>query len=192
MGAHFRGFHIPLSGREALPEYLRDCFYNPFDEFNVGQTFDEMVAFDNLIYLRHDTCSDVVGCVMTYAHELQHFMQHGHTPRLWAVNSALYHNLARFEPRDIPDEREANIVSKRIAEKVFGVEKVRKFAEEQIRFMEGANEPMQAARWVFVRDVPSSTDYDVLTATLPFVEKYKERIDFGVNVNQPDWWLGAI
>jgi hypothetical protein len=196
MGIHFRGFHIPLSGREVLPEYLRECFFRPYDEFNVGMEFEEIVAFDNLIYIRHDTCSDRVGCVITYAHELQHFMQHGHTPRLWSVNSALYHTLGKFEPRataiDIPIERQANIVSKRIAEQVCGTEAVRNFAEEQIRFMEQENEPAQKVRWEFFRDVPSSEPYDLLTATLPFVQKYKGQIHFGMNVSEPEWWSGPL
>ena len=196
MGTHFRGFHIPLSGRCVLPEYLRDCFFRPFEEYNATMTFEQMVAFDNLIYVRHDTCSSTVGCVITYAHELQHFMQYGHTPRLWAVNSALYHNLGTFEatatPIDIPYECEANIISKRVAAEICGEEAVRKYAQEQIRFMEAANQPAQAARWVFFRDVPSSTDYDMLAATLPFVQKYKAQIDFGIEVSQPNWWVGPL
>lgn len=196
MGRHFRGFHIPLSGRNDLPEYLRDCFFRPFEECHLAMTFEQMVAFDNLIYVRHDTCSDSVGCVITYAHELQHFLQHGHTPRLWAVNSALYNNLGAFDatatPIDIPHEREANIISKQVAEKICGEEAVRKYAEQQIRFMEVANEPAQAARWVFFRDVPSTTEYDVLAATVPLVEKYKGRIDFRVDVDQPEWWIGPL
>jgi len=196
MGVHFRGFHVPLSGRNDLPEYLRDRFFRPFEEYDLSMTFEQMVAFDNLIYVRHDTCADPVGCVITYAHELQHFMQHGHTPRLWAVNSALYHNLGAFDvtatPLDIPHEREANIVSKRIAEKICGDGAVRKYAVEQILFMEAAHEPAQAGRWVFFRDVPPSTEFDVLAATVPFVEKYKGRIDFHVDVNQPEWWIGPL
>jgi hypothetical protein len=196
MGAHFRGFHIPLSGRNVLPEYLREYFFRPYDEFDVSMAFEEIVAFDNLIYIRYDTCSDTVGCVITYAHELQHFIQHGHTPRLSAVNSALYHNLGRFDPTatpiDIPQEREANLVSKRVAEKVCGGKAVRKYAKEQIRFMERVKEPVQAARWVFFRDVSSSTDYDMLAATLPFVQKYKGQIDFGIDLDQPNWWLGPL
>lgn len=196
MGAHFRGFHIPLSGRNTLPEYLRECFFTPYDEFDLSKSFEEMVSFDNLIYIRYETCSDLVGCVLTYAHELQHFMQHGHTPRLWAVNSALYHNLGAFDaaatPIDIPHEREANIVSKRVAEKICGEEAVRKYAQEQILSMEAAHEPAQATRWTFFRDVPSSTDYDALAATLPLVQKYKGQIDFRIDVSQPKWWIGTL
>jgi len=196
MGSHFRGFHIPISGREVLPDYLRDCFFRPYDEYDLNTPFEDIVAFDNLIYIRKGTCADVLGCVITYAHELQHFMQHGHTPRLWVVNSALYHNLARFDATakaiDIPQERDANIVSKRIAEKILGADKVREYAQEQIKIMESLNEPTQATRWVFFRDVPALDEYDVLASTLPFVEKYNGKIDFGIDTTQPNWWLGPL
>lgn len=196
MGRHFRGFHIPLAGRNDLPDYLRDCFFVAIEEFDVSMTFEQMVSFDNLIYIRRDTCSDTIGCVITYAHELQHFTQHGYTPRLWAVNTALYHNLGAFDSRirpvDIPHEHEANIIAKRVAEEILGADAVRKYAEEQIELMVAANEPAQAARWKFFRDVLSSTEYDLLAATVPFVEKYKRRIDFGVDVSQPEWWIGPL
>jgi hypothetical protein len=45
---------------------------------------------------------------------------------------------------------------------------------------------------VFFRDTPSSTSYDLLSATIPFVEKYKDRIDFRIDVNQPEWWIGPL
>jgi len=196
MGRHFRGFHIPLAGRNDLPDYLRDCFFVPFEKFDQSMTFEQMVAFDNLIYIRRETCSDTIGCVITYAHELQHFTQHGYTPRLWAVNTALYNDLEAFDataaPIDIPHEREANIIAKRVAEEILGVEAVRKYAEEQIKLMEAADEPAQAARWKFFRDVPSFTKYDLLAATVPFVEKYKGRIDFRVDVSHPEWWIGPL
>ena len=153
-----------------------------------------MVAFDNLIYIRRSTCTDTTGLVETYAHESQHFVQCGNTPRLWAVNNVLYWNLKKFEPTmiatDIPSEREANIVSKRVAEIVCGAEAVRVFADEQVRLMEEAGEHDEKARWVFFRDVPSSTKYALLEATLPLVQKYKKSLDFGIDVDQPEWWVG--
>jgi hypothetical protein len=196
LGRHYRGFHAPLSDRIGLPKYLFDCFFHPLDNFPEPVPFEEMVAFDNLIFIRQSTCLDVTGCVTTYAHELQHFMQHGHTPRLAAVNSDLYCQLKPIEPTavttDVPHEREANIVSKRVAEAVCGVDAVRAFAEEQIRFMEQVGEPEQMARWVFFRDVPSAIRYDLLEATLPLVERYRTRIKFRVDVNEPGWWLGPL
>jgi hypothetical protein len=113
---------------------------------------------------------------------------------LAAANSVLYPNLKRFEPSvipiDVPFEREANIVSKRVAEIVCGVEDVRRFAEERVAVMEQAGEHDERDRWIFFRDVPSSTKYDMLADTLRLVEKYKTVLDFKMDVNQPEWWLG--
>jgi hypothetical protein len=89
---------------------------------------------------------------------------------------------------DIPNEREANIVSKRIAENICGVAAVRDFAEERIAFMSSLGEEDQVARWRFFRDVPSSTPYDLLKETLPWIEKYKDRLSFRVDFNIPNWW----
>jgi hypothetical protein len=187
-GKYYRGFHFPFSDRDGMPFYLSRCFFRPIEE--------EAVAFDNLIFIRDRTCLDPTGFVTTYAHELQHFLQYGHAPRLYSVNCDLLCNLKTFEPMaittDVPHEREANIVSKRVAEAVCGANAVRAFAEEQIQFMEGAGEPEQRERWVFFRDVSSSNNYDLVDATVALVEKHKTQIDFRVDVNEPQWWLGPL
>jgi hypothetical protein len=187
-GKYYRGFHYPFSARDHLPLYLSRCFLNPCQEENV--------AFDNIIFIRESTCFDTTGFVTTYAHELQHFMQYGHTPRLYSVNCDLWNNLKEFEPTaiatDAPHEREANIASKRVAEAVCGADAVRAFAERQVQFMEQVGEPEHTARWIFFRDVSASTSYDLLEATIPLVERYKTRIDFRVDVNDPQWWLGPL
>jgi hypothetical protein len=192
-GEHYRGFYCHISERNWLPTYLSHCFFRPD---YAGDTYEDMIAFDDLIFIRHSTCFDPTGCVLTYAHELQHFVQHGHAPRLLRVNNALYQNIKRFEPTatasDIPSEREANIVSKRVAEAVCGADAVRVFAEKQVRLMEELGNSEQLDRWVFFRDIPSSTNYDLLGCTLHLVERYKTRIDFGVNVDQPEWWIGPV
>jgi len=196
LGEHYRGFHVPRSSRDVLPLYLSECFFHPLEHFTEVVPFEKMVAFDNLIFVRNSTCLDATGCVITYAHELQHFTQYGHTPRLSVVNSDLYSSLKKFEPTsiatDVPHEREANIVSKRVAEAICGKAAVRAFAEEQVRFMERVNEPDQRERWIFFRDVPAATEYDLLAETIPLVEKYKTQIDFRVDVAKPEWWLGSL
>lgn len=197
-GPYFRGFLATFPARHTLPKYLLNCFFHPLDvffhAFGDFPSFDETVAFDNLIYIRRSTCADTTGLVTTYAHELQHFVQDGNTPRLLAVNGILEENLKTFEPTatvfDIPSEREANIVSKRVAENVCGSDAVKAFADEQVRLMEEAGEHEQKARWIFFRDVPSSTKYHLLEETLLLVEKYKTRIDFPKYIDEPEWWLG--
>jgi hypothetical protein len=198
-GPHLRGFHATVAARNSFPKYLFDCFFHPLETLTMRHTlpsFEEMVAFDSLIYIRSSTCNDSTGLVECYAHELQHFVQYGRTPRLWAVNSVLYQNLKPLEPAsvvtDIPTEREANIVSKRVAEKVCGVEKVNKFAEERVRFMDECGQHEERDRWIFFRDIPSSTPFNLLDATLPLVEKYRRVLDFRMDVEKPEWWVGPL
>lgn len=88
--------------------------------------------------------------------------------------------------------RDANIVSKRVAETICGTDAVRVFAEEQVSLMHGAGEHDQEARWIFFRDVPSSTEFDLLSATLPLVAKYKSVINFEIDVSTPAWWVGHL
>ena len=195
-GVHFRGFHVPYSARRVLPQYLLNCFFHPPD-FSIDVKFEDTIAFDNLIYIRRSTCDDTTGLVTTYAHELQHVVQHGtNTPRVLAVNRVLREKLKPVEPAaiatDVPLEREANIVSKRIAEILCGPEVVREFAEEQIRLMRDAGEPEQEARWIFFRDVSSSTQYSLLEDTLSLVKKYQNVIDFEIDVEEPKWWIGPL
>lgn len=157
-------------------------------------SYEDSIAFDNLIYLRKSTCSDLpVGFITAYAHELQHFVQYGRTPKLWDVNRNLYNRIGAFEPNmipsEIPSERDADIAAKRVAEQVCSVEETNQFAERQIQLMENCGAAAQKARWVFFQNVPSSTNYDLLEETLPFIERYQGRIDFGVDTSQPVWWM---
>ena len=171
--------------------YLINCFYLPSDE-SYGLPFDETIAFDNLIYIRENTCRDVTGFVSTYAHELQHFVQHGFTPKLSKVNSILYYNLKTVKADataiDVPHEREANIVSKRITERICGSGALEKFVAEQLKIMEQCGDGEQKTRWLFYRDVPSSTPYDLAEETVKLVDKYRDSIDFETDTIKPEWW----
>lgn len=194
LGEHYRGFHIPRSGRGVLPLYLLHGFFHPLE---LALSYEDSIAFDNLIYIRQSTCLDLpVGFVTAYAHELQHFVQYGRTPRLWEVNRNLYHSLGGLDrnviPSEIPTERDADITAKQVTEKVCGVEATNQFAERQIESMENCGDAVQKARWVFFRNVPSTIQYDLLQETLPFIDKYKGRIDFGIDTAQPDWWMGDL
>jgi hypothetical protein len=193
VGKHYRGFHTTVDRRFWLPHDLLYSFFRPYEETSINDPFEETIAFDDLIYVRSTICQEGgVGFVLTYAHELQHFIQHGYTPKLVQVNGILAENLRDFErdaiTTDIPHEREANIVSKRVAEKMFGVAAVQEYAGNQILFMEQEKDQDQRRRWIFFRDVLSSTDYDLTQETLRLVEKYKDFIDFEIDVTQPNWW----
>lgn len=46
------------------PDYVREC------------VFTDGLPFTNLIYLHGSACAGTMGLTMTFAHELQHFVQH--------------------------------------------------------------------------------------------------------------------
>lgn len=129
-------------------------------EWQEACTFvDGMQDFDNFIYLHGSTCLTEVGQAMTFAHELQHFVQYGAAPKLLAENTLAYvtlRNLRRsdFEALglrtcDIPNEREARIVARLVAENLFGVAAVRQYIDAKMaQFVT----QQDAADWDCIRD----------------------------------------
>jgi hypothetical protein len=185
VGKYFRGVRFSATAKDEVSRYVQwQCFPGGATQYN------------NLVYIRNTTCLDPTGCVVTYAHELQHIAQHGHFPRLMESNSVLRKYLKPLKETateiDIPIEVDANIVSKRVAEKVCGVEPVRRFAEEQVHFMKEEGAVEQVVRWEFFRDTPSSNPYDWVEETLKLVQKYKGQMPFGGDADKPDWWKGPI
>lgn len=176
IGPYYKGFNAPASTK--WPWYLES----------------ERNLFDYLIYIRQATCFDPVGCTITYAHEIQHVVQHGLYPRLLKVNQVLRNRLADFKPTatevDLPTEVDANIASKRVGKLLCGESAVRTFAEGQLMKMRAAGATEQVVRWEFFLQMPSAIDYDPVAATVKLVQEYKGRIDFGMDVEKPEWWLG--
>jgi hypothetical protein len=177
-GPYLSGFNAPASVE--WPWYLEN----------------ERSSFDHLIYLRNTTCLDPTGCTITYAHELRHVVQHELYPKLLEINRALRYYLPDFRPTaseiDLPTEVDANIAAKHVAELVCGQDAVRKFAEGKVKSMRAAGAAAQEAKWRFFLSTPSSTAYEPLGPTLDAVKEYKGRIDFGMNVDSPNWWLGPV
>ncbi len=83
-------------------------------------------VIDELIYLYGSTCADEVGLVIVLAHELQHAIQHANVRKPWALNGLVLKldtnvfDALKLTWADIPIEREARIVSKRMAVHLFG------------------------------------------------------------------------
>jgi hypothetical protein len=128
-------------------------------------------AFDDFIYLHGSTCSNDVGLTMTLAHEVQHFMQRTHRTRLWAANT-LIPNLTKATIHaldlkwcDVPHEREARVVSKRVAGALFGVETVRNYIDSKIAERVTAAD---AADWQCIQGLSTSTPYDLAGETEVF------------------------
>jgi hypothetical protein len=171
-----RGFYVwakPYTEDECWdwPEPLRKHFFS--DESASGR---KKSAFDNLIYLHGSTCHTDTGLVMTFAHELQHFVQHNREPKLWAESSVVT-NLTREEIRalnlnsfHIPIEREARAVSKLVAEELCSVEAVRRYIDGKIA--ENAN-PADVEDWNFVRELDASVPYDLRRDTRLLFQRLK-------------------
>jgi hypothetical protein len=162
-----RGFYTPLK-RDTFtwppwPDYvMAHIFVNDPASISVGR------AFDHVIYLHGSSCEDQVGLTMTLAHELQHFVQYGSARKVWAENS-LIPMLSRdviaasgLQWSDIPIEREARTVSKRIAEKLFDADRVARYIDTRIT---GALNAADRADWKFVRELSTSVPYDLESAT---------------------------
>jgi hypothetical protein len=176
-GEASRGFYVwakPYTEDECSdwPKHLRKHFFT--DDSASGRNKS---AFDNLIYLHGSTCQTDTGLVMTLAHELQHFVQHGREPKLWAESSVVT-NLTKEDIRalklnwsNIPIEREARAVSKMVAEKLFGAEAVRRYIDGKIA--KNAN-PADVEDWKFVRELDASVAYDLNRETRLLFQRLKE------------------
>jgi hypothetical protein len=138
-------------------------------------------VYDQVIYLYGTTCDDSVGRVMTLAHELQHFVQYGFHRELHKKNFEFLRRLPAYE---IPIEKEARIIAKRIAEKekLCGTEQVanyiaRKISDADDHINSGANSvgaleeneikqwQDEAKDWRFIQELDSSIPYDLATET---------------------------
>jgi len=159
-----RGFYSPIH-REVvvaeqslafMPKYVTDCIFPE----NVISPVAAAVAFDGLIYLYGSTSTNEIALAMTLAHELQHALQHASATKLWAVNTLVTQLKACTIDRlqltfaDIPIEREARTVSKRLAMRLFGEERVLHYIEKNIA--ERVSES-DANDWIFVRGLSVST-----------------------------------
>jgi hypothetical protein len=105
---------------------------------------------------------------MTVAHELQHCIQHTSVPHLWAA-SALIPQLSKSAIKtlglrwsDVPHEREARIIAKKIAQGLFGEERVMQHIVTKAREFVTADD---AADWDFIGRIDTSAPYDLALET---------------------------
>jgi hypothetical protein len=125
----------------------------------------------------------MIGLTMTFAHELQHFIQHVTKLKLWA-ESRLIRKLPKpvidaldLKWGDVPHEHEARLVAKRTAEDLFGTEKMGQYIEAKI------NQPVEEndrADWKFIRGLVTSTPYDLASETRLLFSRltgYRQELD---------------
>ncbi|MGA2352064.1 MAG: hypothetical protein ABSF70_16635 [Terracidiphilus sp.] len=147
---------------------------------------------DAVIYLRYRTCASPIGAVITFAHELQHFMQYGFSYRAWRAVGRVKEVYAGepLAPWRFPCEYEAQLVSKRVANEIPGVDVVMSYAEQKTQ---EENDP---EKWRFFKGLDPEEPFDLLERTKPLVNKYREILmeKFPArNNDEPDftkdnWW----
>lgn len=170
-----RGFYGPIKensfSRPTWPNYVMECIFVEDPPASLRKR-----AFDHVIYLHGSACTNEVGLTLTFAHELQHFLQHSNVLRLWAENSLIQHlpksviDALGLKWSDIPTEREARIVSKRTAENLLGAELVRQYIDTKITDAIDADD---AADWGFVQGLVTSTPYDLAGETQLIFQRLK-------------------
>lgn len=182
LGSSHCGFHTPVIGSgSAWPAYVDCLFFDPMGDF----------AFDNVIYINGRTSSSLPGTVITFAHELQHFMQYGWARKVWGANTLVYSILRDGPPTtikawDIPYEKDTMRVSKQVAGTLIGEEVVKAYADLQIS---AGND---TEKWMFFQNISHSTPFDLLGETKPWVEKYRTALEkvkqSDVDFTKKEWW----
>jgi hypothetical protein len=163
-----RGCYARIKGNrrtEDWPPRVTDLVFGAVDASSPWST---RRVFDHLIYLHGSTCSDETALNMTFAHELQHFVQYGFNRKLWA-EGRLIPRLPRevFEIEginwpDIPHEREARIVAKRVGVRLCGADAVRQYIDRRISENVTAND---VEDWRFSQHLDPSIPYDLSNET---------------------------
>jgi hypothetical protein len=173
MGEGNRGFHRPISDRTTFlgwPEYITDCIFicDP-SSFLFGR------VFDHVIYLYGSTCANSVGMTMSFAHELQHAIQSVRVPELLTANN-LFRNLPLtllrsmgFQWSDIPTEREARAVGKKIAITIHGSEAVEQYLAQRAST---TTDPIDLADVQFIQVLNTSTPYVLKDETLALFGRF--------------------
>jgi hypothetical protein len=171
-GPDLCGFFSPieLCGLRSIPwpaDIIKECL--------AGPTIEKPLACDVVIYVRKRTCETRIGAVITFAHELQHFVQYGGDLKVWRANKFI-ERIAGSSHMDLqswnlPMEHEAQLVSKRVAEIVLGKDEVRTYVEKQIA------DENDAQKWIFFQGLNSSGSLDLLKETIPWVHRYKRSLE---------------
>jgi hypothetical protein len=121
--------------------------------------------YDLAIYLYYSTCREEASMTMTLAHELQHSIQHEIDFNTWAFNTLIFGlrpettAACGLQWEDIPTERDARIVAKRVTETLVGREKTDLYIEQRLA---EATKDIDVADWNFIRNVDTSEPYNDL------------------------------
>jgi hypothetical protein len=168
LGPANRGFHGPIKESrptEAWPLGMTNLIFVPVDGSPFGRS---RRLFDNGVYVYGSTCADETALIMTFAHELQHFVQYGFNRRLWAEGQLITRlpreliNAIGLNWPDIPHEREARIEAKRVGLKLCGADAVTQYIDRRISENVTAND---VEDWRFSQQMDPSVPFDLSRET---------------------------
>jgi hypothetical protein len=168
-----RAVHWPIRGQgiSLWPWYLQDVIAQP--DYRTG---DVAWPFTSVIYLHGSTCESDIGLTLSFAHELQHFLQYVQDKPLWALNTLLI-NLRHEAFKvwwDFPIEIQARVTSKRVAEELYGKEAVREYISGRIAAHITDND---AEDWKFIQNINSSVEYPLAEGTKPLAQRFREQLE---------------
>ncbi len=138
------------------------------------------LSVDSLIVIFESAWKSDLGATMTFAHELQHFLQSSNEPKLWTMD-----RLLQWLPKEAyddlkhgwktPCDTEARVVAKRVALAlhVFDKDSVDKYIAERIQ--NAAGSPGEKENWESVRSIDPST-YSLAKETRSLIHRYKPRL----------------
>jgi hypothetical protein len=149
VGATNRGFQLPLQEYYALPAISRVP--------TLPESITKLITFDagghpnydNLVYLHGSTTKSKPAFIMSLAHELQHVLQYANHYELWRDNTTMEkeRDRSRVVYSNSPLEREAMLVSRRIASDFCGRQIIAEYIESQIETAR-----RESVRWNYQSD----------------------------------------
>jgi hypothetical protein len=131
---------------------------------------------DSIVCLHGSTCESDLGLTMTFAHELQHFLQAWNYRDAWAMDSLLQQLVPNETLKagwETPSEREARIIAKKVAIDLFGQESVGKYIAERI---EAPLSLPDKQNWEFVQSLDWLVNYSLPDETKSLVQRYKPEL----------------
>jgi len=156
--------------------------------------------FDFLIYLTHQGCRSPNATVITFAHELRHFMQYGFNNKAFLANKCLDRirivKDSKSFPWSLPAEYEAVLTSKKVSEMVLGKDAVLGYAQDCRAGAQQKEDSNESEKWRFFLGLDPEESFDLLEITKLWVNKFRQELieNFPTNnSDEPDftkdnWW----
>jgi hypothetical protein len=188
-GAENRGAFHPVNESvyrgTGWPERLRDELATV--DFEASRL---VYKCDAAVYLHDSTCQHTDMLTMTLAHELQHAVQYGCHRKVWAYNTIVTRlkreTIAAWKltVHDIPVEREARIVAKRISEALLRTEATEAYIDSRIS---SGDIYRDIADWKQIKEIDASPDnqYDCAGETRRLYQRLRPiRVELEETLNK--------